>query len=134
MSRKFFTEEEIATLRKNPCVYSVSRTTLALTKSFKEVFYTEYMEGASPKDILVKYGFDPAVLGRKRVDGARQHILEEYAKYGGFYEGKRPSARSVAAEEPGLEDKINFLTHRVEYLEQKIEFLKKICSIKNTKR
>ena len=134
MGRKFFTEEELADLRNNPCVYSVSRSTLVLTKSFKEIFYTEYMEGATSKEIFVKYGFDPDVLGRKRVDGARQHIMEEYAKYGGFYEGKRPSSQTETTEETGPEAQLKFLTHRVEYLEQQIEFLKKLSSIRNTKK
>ena len=54
MSRKLFTEEQIAALRQNPYVYSVSRSTLVLRKSFKEIFYTEYMKGVYPwaKDAL----------------------------------------------------------------------------------
>ena len=72
MSRKLFTEEQIAALRQNPYVYSVSRSTLVLRKSFKEIFYTEYMEGVYPKDVFKKYGFDPAVLGERRIGGALQ--------------------------------------------------------------
>ena len=74
MSRKLFTEEQIAALRQNPYVYSVSRSTLVLRKSFKGIFYTEYMEGVYPKDVFKKYGFDPAVLGERRIGGALQHI------------------------------------------------------------
>ena len=63
MSRKLFTEEQIAALRQNPYVYSVSRSTLVLRKSFKEIFYTEYMEGVYPKDIFKNTG--PCCAGRK---------------------------------------------------------------------
>ena len=38
MSRKLFTEEQMASLRQNPYVYSVSSTVLVLRKSFKEIF------------------------------------------------------------------------------------------------
>lgn len=134
MSRKFFTEEQIATLRQNPYVYSVSRSTLVLRKSFKELFYSEYMEGAYPKDIFLKYGFDPAVLGKKRIDGTLQHIKEEYAKYGCFHEGRRPADRSGSAAKAKPEDEIKSLRHEVEYLRQEVEYLKKISAIKNTKR
>ena len=48
------------------------------------------MEGVYPKDIFKKYGFDPAVLGERRIGGALQHIKEEYAKYGCFYEAGDP--------------------------------------------
>lgn len=116
MSRKLFTEEQIAALRQNPYVYSVSRSTLVLRKSFKEIFYTEYMEGVYPKDIFKKYGFDPAVLGEKRIGGALQHIKEEYAKYGCFYEGRRPADRSDTAVKVKPEDDIKALRHEVEYL------------------
>lgn len=52
MSRKFFTEEEMATLRQNPYVYSVSPTAVILTKAFKEIFYAEYQQGAYPRAIF----------------------------------------------------------------------------------
>lgn len=126
MSRKLFTEEQIAALRQNPYVYSVSRSTLVLRKSFKEIFYTEYMEGVYPKDIFKKYGFDPAVLGERRIGGALQHIKEEYAKYGCFYEGRRPAGRSDTAAKVKPEDDIKALRHEVEYLRQEMEYLKKI--------
>ena len=134
MSRKFFTEEQIEALRQNPYVYSVSRSNLVLRKSFKEIFYTEYMEGAYPKDIFKKYGFDPAVLGEMRIGGITQHIKKEYAKYGCFYEGRRPSDRFGSAAKPKPEDDIKALRHEVEYLRQEVEYLKKISAIKNTKR
>ena len=134
MSRKLFTEEQIAALRQNPYVYSVSRSTLVLRKSFKEIFYTAYMEGVYPKDIFKKYGFDPAVLGERRIGGALQHIKEEYAKYGCFYEGRRPADRSDTAAKVKPEDDIKALRHEVEYLRQEVEYLKKISAIKNTKR
>ena len=134
MSRKIFTEEQIAVLRQNPYVYSVSRSTIVLRKSFKELFYTEYMEGAYPKDIFKKYGFDTAVLGRKRIDGTLQHIKEEYAKYGCFYEGRRPANRTGSAAKTKPEDEIKSLRHEVEYLRQEVEYLKKISAIRNTKR
>lgn len=134
MSRKLFTEEQIAALRQNPYVYSVSRSTLVLRKSFKEIFYTEYLEGAYPKDIFKKYGFDVTVLGKKRIDGTLQHIKEEYAKYGCFYEGRRPADRSSTVAKTKPEDDIKSLRHEVEYLRQEVEYLKKISAIKNTKR
>ena len=92
------------------------------------------MEGVYPKDIFKKHGFDPAVLGERRIGGALQHIKEEYAKYGCFYEGRRPADRSDTAAKVKPEDDIKALRHEVEYLRQEVEYLKKISAIKNTKR
>ena len=42
MSKKLFTEEEQQLLRQNPYVYSVSESSLSLTKEFKELFIEAY--------------------------------------------------------------------------------------------
>lgn len=78
MSRTLFTEDQIAALRQNPYVYSVTPATLALTKEFEEVFYTEYQNGTSPRKILEDHGFDISVLGERRAWSISQHIREEY--------------------------------------------------------
>ena len=58
--RRLFTEEQMTALRQNPYVYSVTQGTLALTKEFKEIFYTEYQESILPRNILVpKWGLTP---------------------------------------------------------------------------
>ena len=101
MSRQFFTEEQIESLRQNPYVYSVSAIVLVLRKEFKEIFYAEYKEGALPREILRKYGFDPSILGKGRISSIARNIKKEYAKYGGFYEGRRPADRSEAAKAAG---------------------------------
>lgn len=88
MSRQFFTNEQIESLRQNPHVLSVSAAVLVFRKEFKERFYAEYMEGAFPRDILKKYGIDPSILGKYRITSIARHIKNEYAKYGGFYEGR----------------------------------------------
>ena len=132
MSRKLFTEENIAELRKNTYVYSVTSHTLVLRKEFKEIFYREYMEGAFPREIFSKYGFNPEILGSRRMAGAARHIKEEYAKYGGFHEGPRPSSKSRKVIRDPVEADLKRLREEVEYLHQEIDFLKKIASIRNS--
>ena len=136
MSRKFFTEEEIAILHQNPYVYSVSPTVLILTKAFKEMFYAEYQQGVYPRAIFEKYGFTVELLGKSRLSGMAQHIKEEYAKYGGFYDGRRSVAKTndTRTEPPSTEAEIKSIRHELDYLKQEISFLKKISSIKNTRK
>ena len=139
MSRTLFTEEQIATLRQNPYVYSVTPATLALTKEFKEVFYTEYQNGAMPRKILEDHGFDITILGERRVWSISYHIRDEYAKYGEFHEGfrgRRPQSDITAADRQPLseQDQLKQLQHEIDYLKQEMEFLKKISSIRNTRK
>lgn len=139
MSRTLFTEEQIATLRQNPYVYSVTPAVLALTKEFKEIFYTEYQNGTTPRKILEDHGFDIAILGERRVWSISQHIRDEYAKYGEFREGfrgRRPRSDNATAKNQPLseQDQLKQLQHEVDYLKQEMEFLKKISSIRNTRK
>lgn len=139
MSRKHFTEEQIAVLRQNPYVYSVTPAVLALTKEFKEIFYTAYQNGAPPRRILEDHGFDINIIGERRVWSISQHIRDEYAKYGEFHEGfhgRRPKSDSDQTEKqpPSEQDQLKQLQHEVDYLKQEMEFLKKISSIRNTRK
>ena len=139
MSRKLFTEEQQQLLRQNPYVYCVTGSRLQLTREFKELFLTAYNAGESPREILINYGFDIDIIGERRVWSISNHIRTEYEKYGAFHEVYSPRRRrnttvpsSESSETDG--DKLRKLQHDVDYLKQEIEFLKKIFSIRNTRK
>lgn len=137
MSRQFFTGEQIEILRQNPYVYSVSPAVLTLSKEFKEIFYAEYMNGALPRTILEKYGFDTSFLGAYRISNIARHIKEEYAKYGCFYEGRRPADRSKKTGTAGKnspEQELQSIRHELEYMRQELEYLKKISALRRPKK
>jgi len=69
MNKNYFTPEQVLMLRENPYTYQVDQYRLAFTKEFKELFYSEYQTGTLPRQILAKYGYDPAVPGQRRVWG-----------------------------------------------------------------
>ena len=139
MSRKQFTKEQLDILRQNPYVYSVTSSRLTLTKEFKQIFLTAYNAGGLPRNILEDHGFDISVLGERRIWSISQHIRDEYKKYGEFHEGYSPRAlqgtSSVDPKQPLSEkDELKQLRHEVDYLKQEIEFLKKISSIRTTRK
>lgn len=139
MSRKLFTEEQQQLLRQNPYVHSVTASRLQLTKEFKEIFLASYNAGTSPREILINYGFDISILGEKRIWSISQHIRSEYEKYGEFHEGYGRRVISTAQKsdhsQPLSEkDEIKQLRSEVNYLKQEMEFLKKVSSIKTTRK
>ena len=139
MSRHIFTPEQQQLLRQNPYVYNVTETRFSLTKEFKEIYLEAYRQGESPRKILEDHGFDINLIGERRIWSISNHIRTEYKKYGEFHEGYRPrSARSEVktdTNKPLSEaDEIRQLRHEVDYMKQEIEFLKKISSIKNTRK
>lgn len=138
MSRKLFTEEQQQLLRQNPYIYSVTETRISLTKEFKELFMTAYKAGESPRKILEDYGFDISIIGERRIWSISQRIRTEYKKYGEFHEGYAPRSTATSpdasTDTTSEADEIKQLRHEVDYLKQEMEFLKKISSIRTTRK
>lgn len=113
-------------LRLNPYVIKVSETTITYTEEFRERFYQEYNAGNLPSAILRGMGFEPRILGKRRVN----HFVDSVKKYelrGEVFDDQRkeicgrPRTKDLTPE-----DKISRLEHQVQYLKQENEFLKKV--------
>lgn len=141
MGRNLFTKEQQQLLRQNPYIYSVTETRISLTKEFKALFMASYTAGESPRRILEEHGFDISIIGERRIGSISHHIRTEYKKYGQFHEGYAPrdeparhDSPSDAAKPVSQADEIKQLRLEVDYLKQEMEFLKKISSIRTTRK
>lgn len=139
MSRKVFTEAEQQLLRQNPYIYSVTERKISLTKEFKEIFITAYQAGQSPRKILEAHGFDIAIIGERRVCSISQHVRAEYKKYGCFHEGgiqrsAATGANSDTAESSSTAEELKLIRREMEFIKQQLAFLKKVSSIRNTRK
>ena len=142
MTRQKFTPEQQNKLRENPYIYSVTNTRITLTKEFKELFWAAFQGGDDPRSILLNYGFDIDLLGDSRIRSIATHLREEYMAYGEFHQGyqkcKQPSSNVLSEEASDTlssdRAQLKKLQHEVDYLKQEIEFLKKISSIRNTRK
>ncbi|MBQ8281361.1 MAG: transposase [Lachnospiraceae bacterium] len=136
MSKKPFTAEEIFILRQNPFTYKVTNSTLSFTKEFKELFITEYNSGITPRQILASHGYDPEILGDRRIWGISQHLRAQYEESGGSFSVSSTVSRRTKNPNKQLseKDELKRLRQEVDYLKQEIEFLKKISSIRTTRK
>ncbi|MDD3240843.1 MAG: hypothetical protein PHW47_12355 [Lachnospira sp.] len=137
MSKILFTDEQIAGLEKNPFTYKVTHNQIAFTKEFKELFWAEYQKRVSPTEIFRKHNYNPKIIGRSRITGFQQSLKRDVKSGVPFYEGVRPSGmrkQLISNEETVTRDSFKEMCHKVEYLEQEVEFLKKIFSTKNTRK
>lgn len=128
-----FTPEQIEQMRRNPYTYKVTDRKISFTKEFKQAFYEKRHKGLSLREIIVALGYDPDVLGEKRIDGISHSINKALREDGFFREGIR-SRNSILDEECPEATKENFLRmhHELQYMKQEIEFLKKISSPDDT--
>ncbi len=70
MAKDKFTKEEIENLKKNPFVVNVNEIRILYSDEFKEHFIEEYRKGIGPTQIFRNAGFDPKVIGGKRIERA----------------------------------------------------------------
>ena len=135
MSRKVFTDKEVEMLRDNQYTYAVTPHILSFTKEFKELFWDEYQAGAIPRQILEKYGYPTDVLGKGRIWGIAHIIKKQYYSPEGLHEGTIPKTIKPPGEDAKTtEERVSRLQGEVQYLRQEIEFLKKISSIRTTRK
>ncbi len=136
-SRKKFTEEEIRLLASNPYTYRISETTIRFTLAFKEEFLRRYKDGHSPKQIVRDLGYEVEMLGARRVEGLRDHIVKESLSAAGLHEGTlhakiQPRSRDYTTLPEGKA--IEYMQHELLYLRQEVEFLKKIIAADNASK
>ena len=79
MGRGRLTAEEIRILKQNPYVSDVEESRILYTNEFKYLFMQEYLEGKKPTKIFIDAGFDPKILGSKRIERATQRWKESFA-------------------------------------------------------
>ena len=79
MGRGRFSPDEIEILKKNPYVIKVTEINVVYSNKFKERFIEEYALGKKPKAIFQDAGFDPKILGTKRIERSSARWREAYA-------------------------------------------------------
>lgn len=134
MSKIPFTKNQMKLLRENPYTFNVTPNSLYLTKEFKGIFYKEYQEGKLPRQILEDHGYPSSILTTERIWGITACIKKQANRESGFSEGTSTSLNISKADNLSTDDSIKALQHEVKYLRQEVEFLKKISSIRNTRK
>lgn len=137
MHDKRFTPEEMEILQKNPYVVSVTPIQITYSLAFRKFVMEQYNQGLRSTEIFRRAGFDPEMLGKGRIYAALQTIRKESLSPQGLHEphGKSREERLAASAKEDLAKKrtktaIRELQDRVNHLEQQVEFLKKMQSLK----
>lgn len=137
MNDKRFTQEEMEIIIQNPYVVSVTPLKITYSLAFRKFVMEQYNKGVRSTEIFRKAGFDPEMLGKGRIYAALQTIRLESLSPQGLHEpgGKSREERLAARAKEDLAKKqtktaIRELQDRVNHLEQQVEFLKKIQSLK----
>jgi transposase-like protein len=110
----------------NPCVKNVTSRYVEFTPEFKQKIYDELIGGARIRDILLRHGIDPNVLGEARIRGLQQKIEKQAGRPDGFQNLRRSGQQPATSRAKTLEKQVRELQHQLAYTQQEVEFLKKI--------
>ena len=133
--RTLFTQEEIALLEKNNSTHLVSKPMIKFTDDFKDDFWRLYLTDLPVKEIFRMLGYDPEVIGTKRIDGfvynLRKARLTDEQRIGSISRAskvRRPPA-DVNYSEMKSKEAIKAMEIELTYLRQEVDFLKKLYSL-----
>ncbi|MEG1299068.1 MAG: hypothetical protein RR313_11670 [Anaerovoracaceae bacterium] len=131
-----FTEEEISLLSENQYTMVVTRNTISFTTAFKELFWKDYSAGMNESQIVKKYGYDPEILGESRLYGLRYTIKKAALEGRPFSNIVRPlsATEKVNTSRDGSQVALKRLEQKMAYLEQEMEYLKKISIARISKK
>jgi len=126
MSQILFDNEAIQLLERNPYVKRVSQKGITYSDEFKEKFMEEYEDGKSPAQIFRDAGFDVGMLGKDRINSFKKRCKKMSVREAGFTDTRKTNSGRSTTREFSLEEQLERLKHKIKYLEQENEFLKKI--------
>lgn len=127
MSKKLFSRGQMEDLRSNPNVQSVTQRVLTFTPAFKQKAYDALYQGKPITQIFEEAGFDVEMLGKKRLENFRARLEKEAEREEGFADLRTNNSRQESRSSEAMQKaRIKQLEHRIAYLEQENDFLKKI--------
>lgn len=128
MSKKLFTEKEIAILSKNPYVKSVSSKGITYSDEFKQHFVAEFNKGRFSKQIFEESGFDVEIIGMQRIKSSSERWRAAYKSDGvlGLRDTRKHASGRPRLTELTLEEKYARMEAKIKLLEAENELLKKI--------
>lgn len=142
MSRKIvFNDEQVNILAQNSYTHSVSNYRISFTLEFKK-FFAEQMNvpGMTTSKIFTLAGYDASWFSRDSKDAFRKEIRKELNSGTGLKPPRGLSQKEKATlfakkdlSKQSADASIKELQDKVVYLEQQLEFLKKISNLRNQK-
>ena len=130
-----FTPEQIKILEQNRYTKKVSPSVIKFTSDFKDDFWRLYLTDMTVRDIFRTLGYDPSILGEKRIDGFVYNLRKAYLTDD---QRKESQVRTAKFQRPPIDveyskmqssDAIRSMETELLYLRQEVAFLKKLYAL-----
>ncbi len=140
-AKKLFTKEQVEQMRQNPYTQRVDTKSISYTTEFKRAFWELSIKGYSGVAAFTKLGYDPDVIGFERIHNTTKRIRR--AAQPPESVEPQPTGRMRLRKEHFKEADLTKMSHReaakrmqreIVYLQQQVEFLKKIMPQANSSK
>ena len=126
--KNIFSPEIIEKLSQRRYVKSVTETSIVFTDEFKELFIDEYYNlGKKPTEIFLRAGFDPDIIGQKRISRCSENWRKAYRERGNVASGKEQ--KKLESELRDANDSLVKKNEEINSLKAEVELLKKALQI-----
>jgi len=131
MSKKIFTEQELALLQQNKYVKKVSSKGITYTDEMKQFAIAEWEKGKNSTQIFEAAGFTKEILGPSRILQAMRRWRKAYKESGvmGLQDTRQGRSGRPLERELSLEEQLERKEARIKFLEVQLEFQKKLDMI-----
>lgn len=120
-------KEYVKELNESPYVQKATEWCVTFTTEFKQYAYEEMHKGKSTRQVFEEVGFDCKKLGKKRLGNFKRHLTKQAEREEGFEDLRKYNYRKESvSSEAELKKRNQYLEHRIAYLEQENDFLKKL--------
>lgn len=126
MGVNYFTEAQVEELRNNPYVKNVSIKAITYSDDFKREFLSLKALGKSRSEIFKICGFNPKVIGKHRLSEFSRRVSKMANRPEGICDLREQSGGRPRKVQRTPEQELAYLQHKIKYLEQENDFLKKI--------
>lgn len=140
-AKKVFTKEQVEQMRQNPYTQRVDTKSISYTTEFKRAFWELSLQGYSGVAAFAKLGYDPDVIGFERIHNTTKRIRRAAQTPEGVE--PKPTGRVRLRKEHFKEADLTKMSQReaakrmqreIVYLQQQVEFLKKIMPQANSSK
>lgn len=131
MSKKIFTEQEIAILQQNKYVKRVGPKGITYTDEMKQYAISEWEKGKNSTQIFEEAGFSKGILGSDRIIQSLKRWKKAYKESGvmGLQDTRQGKSGRPLERELSLEEQLERKEARIKFLEVQLEFQKKLDMI-----
>ena len=131
MSKKIFTDQEIAILQQNKYVKRVGPKGITYTDEMKQYAIAEWEKGKNSTEIFEAAGLRKEILGSDRILQAMKRWKKAYKESGvmGLRDTRQGKSGRPLERELSLEEQLERKEARIKFLEVQLEFQKKLDMI-----